>query len=80
MITGDKLETAKNIAKSCHLFRYGSKVITINGEDKQSVKRQLSKARKKIDVKDGKGKCLVIKGKSLIYALSIYKEMFLVQR
>ena len=30
MLTGDKLETAENIAISCNLFKEGMKILTIN--------------------------------------------------
>ncbi len=42
MLTGDKLETAINIAKSCRLIREGMRVLAVKGDDEAEIMRTLN--------------------------------------
>eukprot|EP01129_Flabellula_baltica_P012096 TRINITY_DN5407_c0_g1_i1.p1 TRINITY_DN5407_c0_g1~~TRINITY_DN5407_c0_g1_i1.p1 ORF type:complete len:1031 (-),score=195.89 TRINITY_DN5407_c0_g1_i1:231-3302(-) len=75
IITGDKQETATNIAHSCKLIRKHALVLTITGEKRKEVKKEIALAQKEFNRTD-LPVSLVIRGKSLVWALSAYSEEF----
>jgi len=73
MLTGDKQETAINIAKSCRLHREGTEMFIINAssteEARLEVGEQLEELRREGSVGYSNNITLVIDGKSLEYTL-----------
>ncbi|EGR31812.1 phospholipid-translocating p-type flippase family protein, putative [Ichthyophthirius multifiliis] len=68
MLTGDKLETAENIAKSCKLILNDFEIFTLNTSDEQIIKRELNQVidkRFKYCVENKIRKCFLIEGSSL---------------
>jgi magnesium-transporting ATPase (P-type) len=67
MLTGDKLETAENIGKSCNLIQKNMKVITLNGREPKELLSQIYNARELIDLcfANNIPKCLLIEGETL---------------
>ena len=48
MLTGDKVETAINIAFSCNLITNGYNQIIIDGQDIQKVDNEIENANKRV--------------------------------
>jgi Cation transport ATPase len=67
MLTGDKLETAENIAKSCNLIQPDFQVMHCSDKTKDTVRDTLVYQRKCYDFYCEKGikKALLIEGESL---------------
>ncbi len=67
MLTGDKLETAENIAKSCNLIQAGFEVMHIAQKEKNLVEIAIREAKGRfLDcLEKGKQKALLIEGESL---------------
>ena len=67
MLTGDKLETAENIAKSCNLIQSHFQVLRCSEKSKQAVQDVLVKSRKYYDyfVENGIKKAMIVEGESL---------------
>jgi len=42
MLTGDKLETAENIAKSCNLFERDMQIMPINKKSDEELEKQMN--------------------------------------
>ncbi|KAL4486127.1 hypothetical protein ABPG72_012180 [Tetrahymena utriculariae] len=77
MLTGDKLETAENIAKSCKLIQNDMKIIQISEKDDQSLRNNLlGTAMEKFNqLKSDKAKkSLLVEGDSLTL---IFKDIHL---
>lgn len=73
MLTGDKMETAENIAKSCRLIQPSFHVLYMKGEEAQALKSQLlTQARPQLDecIKKGIKVTLVIEGDALSLLLN----------
>jgi magnesium-transporting ATPase (P-type) len=49
MLTGDKMETAENIAKSCKLIQPGFEILRFRLQDKLSPELAKSKSRANLD-------------------------------
>eukprot|EP00828_Plagiopyla_frontata_P002828 TRINITY_DN1061_c0_g2_i1.p1 TRINITY_DN1061_c0_g2~~TRINITY_DN1061_c0_g2_i1.p1 ORF type:complete len:700 (+),score=100.13 TRINITY_DN1061_c0_g2_i1:454-2553(+) len=66
MLTGDKMETADNIARSCNLFQNGMEIVMVDSVDPAVLKNQVNmltqEAGQKISVQ---GKGLLIDGSAL---------------
>ncbi|GKT27358.1 Probable phospholipid-transporting ATPase IIB [Aduncisulcus paluster] len=67
MLTGDKVETAKCIARSTSLVDRTQGFSQIIGKDEHSIRRKL-----KQHIKNGEGNCLVIDGNTLTIALAAF--------
>lgn len=67
MLTGDKLETAENIARSCNLVEPDMKVHYIQDNTAEDVEKTLNKccADNKNYIKNKDRKCIIIEGNSL---------------
>jgi magnesium-transporting ATPase (P-type) len=67
MLTGDKLETAENIAKSCNLIQPGFQVLQISEKTTKQVRDTLLHHRKAYDlfVERKIKKALIVEGESL---------------
>jgi len=67
MLTGDKLETAENIAKSCNLIQPDFQILRCSERTKEEVQDVLIKNRKFYDyfAENGIKKAMVIEGDSL---------------
>lgn len=71
MLTGDKIETATNIAVSARLIGHNQSIFTIaNMSDKQQALAQLNTFSNKRDC------ALVIDGKSLQFCVDNYHDLF----
>ncbi|EGR32202.1 phospholipid-translocating p-type flippase family protein, putative [Ichthyophthirius multifiliis] len=69
MLTGDKLETAENIAKSCNLIQNQMLIIKIQEQDKDLLKKVLQGEILEIIqycLLNKQQKCIVIEGESLV--------------
>jgi magnesium-transporting ATPase (P-type) len=81
MLTGDKLETAENIAKACNLIQPGFQVMQCADRTKATVQETLLHHRKAYDyfVRKNIKKALIIEGESLavIFGDSILNTLFL---
>jgi len=73
MLTGDKQETAINIAKSCRLHKENTELLILNStsadEAREEVQEQLNELKKENLVGRSNDLTLVIDGKSLNYTL-----------
>jgi len=71
MLTGDKLETAENIAKSCNLIQEDFQVFQCSETIKEALQDVLAKHRKHNDyfLEHGIRKALIIEGESLAIVL-----------
>ncbi|GKT37012.1 Probable phospholipid-transporting ATPase IIB [Aduncisulcus paluster] len=67
MLTGDKVETAKCIARSTSLVDRTQGFSQIIGKDEDAIRRKL-----KQHIKNGDGNCLVVDGNTLLVALADY--------
>ena len=67
MLTGDKLETAENIGRSCNLIQPGFEVIHIAQKEKDKVELAICEAKGRYlhCLEIGKPKALLIEGESL---------------
>lgn len=67
MLTGDKLETAENIGRSCNLIQPGFEVMHIAQKEKDKVEIAIREAKWKfLECKQtGKPKAILIEGESL---------------
>lgn len=67
MLTGDKLETAENIGRSCNLIQPSFEVMYIAETTKERVEIALKDAKKQFVacVEQGKSRALLIDGASL---------------
>jgi len=67
MLTGDKLETAENIAKSCNLIQDGFQVLRCSETTKKEIQDVLVKNRKHYDyfVQQNIKKAMVVEGEAL---------------
>ncbi len=43
MLTGDKMETAENIAKSCNLFQSSFQILRLNAPNKANILYELNR-------------------------------------
>lgn len=43
MLTGDKMETAENIAKSCNLFQSSFQILRLNAPNKTNIINELER-------------------------------------
>lgn len=81
MLTGDKLETAENIAKSCNLIQPGFQVMQCAEKTRAAVQETLLHHRKAYDyfTKQGIKKALIVEGESLaiIFGDTILNTLFL---
>ncbi|CAK90837.1 unnamed protein product (macronuclear) [Paramecium tetraurelia] len=68
MLTGDKLETAENIAKSCRLIQHDFTIMKYSETDLNKLRVQLSenKLTYQACIKDGKKKSILVEGESLV--------------
>ena len=64
MLTGDKLETAENIARSCNLIQKHSETIYINSEDVKILESDLHKNFQQVFSSDSTF-CILLTGESL---------------
>jgi phospholipid-transporting ATPase len=69
MLTGDKEETAINIAFACRLLDTEMRVFTIKSKESETVVSQLTKTLVEIDRERGREFCLVIGDKALLDGL-----------
>lgn len=71
MLTGDKLETAENIGRSCNLIQPGFEVMHIAQKEKDKVELAIREAKGKFlqCLEKGKPKALLIEGESLSKSL-----------
>jgi magnesium-transporting ATPase (P-type) len=69
MLTGDKMETAENIAKSCNLIQPHFRVLKYNWDktDANSILLYLKNMKRRADslLEDGKKICFMIEGSYL---------------
>ena len=67
MLTGDKLETAENIAKSCNLIQPDFQVMHCSEKTQKSIQDVLVQHRKHHDyfMENGIRKAFIIEGESL---------------
>ena len=68
MLTGDKLETAENIAKSCKLILNDFQLFTLQGGDEKIIRKELTEViyRKFKKCQENRiRKCLLIEGEAL---------------
>lgn len=81
MLTGDKLETAENIAKSCRLIQDDMRLIYVQTKTKQELEDEMKKARELKDniQKEGRRKAFLVEGESLavIFQEKDLKETFI---
>jgi phospholipid-transporting ATPase len=81
MLTGDKLETAENIAKSCNLIQPHFQVLQCSEKTKRDVQNTLLHHRKCYDFFCEKGikKALLVEGETLLIILEdpLLKSLFL---
>ena len=70
MLTGDKLETAENIGRSCNLIQPGFEVMHIAQKEKEQVELAIREAKGRFQqcLETGKPKALLIEGESLSMA------------
>ena len=67
MLTGDKLETAENIARSCQLFSKSMNILSISELDQSLISRKFIEELEivKINSKYKKERGLIIEGEAL---------------
>ena len=67
MLTGDKLETAENIAYSCRLIRGDMHVMRCYGKSTEEVSAKLSENREahELCLKEGRKKAFIVEGEAL---------------
>ena len=67
MLTGDKMETAENIAKSCNLVQDDFQIMHCSEKTRQELEDVLLKHRKDHDyfLANGIRKALIVEGESL---------------
>ena len=75
VLTGDKVETAKNIGYSCKLLTSDMEHIMITEEEENKVEKQLDEALKELGSKKrGEGrKALIVTGPALIGIMPKHK-------
>lgn len=81
MLTGDKFETAKQIAYSCKMVQTNEDLFQIVGEDEFDVHQSIQEVRDQVNniplIKGKRQFCLIVNGSSLMYALrSVSHEEF----
>ncbi len=67
MLTGDKLETAENIAKSCKLIQGDMNILRMSAKTKEDVEKKLDENQEVYDlcIKEGRKKSFLVEGESL---------------
>lgn len=67
MLTGDKLETAENIAHSCHLIRGDMHVMRCYGKSHDEVKAKLGECKEAYDLclQESRKKAMIVEGEAL---------------
>jgi phospholipid-transporting ATPase len=67
MLTGDKLETAENIAKSCRLIQGDYTVMRFAEKDEKSLSHKLVDNKETYDmcIKEKRKKSFIVEGESL---------------
>ena len=77
MLTGDKLETAENIAYSCRLIRGDMNVMRCFGRTKEEVQAKLSENKEAYDlcVQEGRKRALIVEGEALSNSINNIMEL-----
>lgn len=67
MLTGDKLETAENIAYSCSLITGDMNTIRCHGNTPELVEKKLQENKEVFElcIKEDRKKCLIVEGEAL---------------
>ena len=67
MLTGDKLETAENIARSCQLFSKEMSIVSVSETDQSLIHKKFTEQKEiyKLSLMNQKNKGLIIEGDSL---------------
>ena len=76
MLTGDKLETAENIAKSCKLIQGDYTVMRFSEKDEKSLNHKLVDNKETYDlcIKEKRKKSFLVEGESLALIIG-HKQM-----
>lgn len=67
MLTGDKMETAENIAKSCNLIQESFKILRYENKDEKNIANYLRNISKEAEeaTQNGQSKGFLIEGHDL---------------
>jgi len=67
MLTGDKLETAENIAQSCRLITGEMNVMRISAKSPESIRKKLKQNKEIFDlcIKEERKRALIVEGEAL---------------
>lgn len=77
MLTGDKLETAENIAQSCRLITGDMNVMRCSEKSPEAIKKKLKQNKEIFDlcIKEERKKALIVEGEALAYILADERMM-----